>query len=83
MWNVQACSSLDTFAEVIVEPAATRVFARSPFGYGHDPDANGLGAAALVTVTGALLLHAASTKLAVTSRAATLRRVRPVEFIFI
>jgi hypothetical protein len=66
---------------VIVEPAAFRVFARSPFEYGQDPDANGLGAAALVTVTG-VLLHAAATKLAVTSTAATLTW-RPVKFVFI
>jgi hypothetical protein len=64
---------LDTFADVIVEPAATRVFAMSPFEYGQDPDASGLGAAALVTVAGVLVLHAASAKLAVTSRAATLK----------
>jgi hypothetical protein len=73
--------SPDTFADVIVEPAAFRVFERSPFEYGQDPDANGLGAAALVTVTGALL-HAAVTKPAVTSAAAALTR-RPVEFILI
>jgi hypothetical protein len=73
--------SPDTFADVIVEPAAFRVFERSPFEYGQDPDANGLGAAALVTVTG-VLLHAAVTKLAVTSTAATLTW-RPVKFVFI
>jgi hypothetical protein len=81
MWNVQACWSLDTFADDIVEPAASRVLAMSPLGYGHDPDAIGLGAAALVTVAG-VLLHAASAKLPVTSRAAMLKW-RPVEFSFI
>jgi hypothetical protein len=81
MWNVQACLSPDTFADVIVEPAASRVLPRSPFEYGQDPDANGLGAAALVTVTG-VLLHAAVTKLAVTSAAAALTW-RPVKFILI
>jgi len=80
MWNVQACLSPDTFADVIVEPAASRVFERSPFEYGQDPDANGLGAAALVTVTG-VLLHAAVTKPAMTSTAATLTR-RPVKLVF-
>ena len=35
--NVHACASLDTFADEIVEPVASRVFARSPFGYGHEP----------------------------------------------
>jgi hypothetical protein len=81
MWNVQACLSPGTFADVIVEPAASRVLARSPFEYGQDPEANGLGAALLVTVTGGLL-HAAVTKLAVTSRAATLTW-RPAKFVFI
>jgi hypothetical protein len=81
MWNVQACLSPDTFADVIVEPAAFRVFERSPFEYRQDPDANGLGAAALVTVTG-VLLHAAVTKLAMTSTARTLTW-RPVKFGFI
>lgn len=81
MWNVQACLSLDTLADVIVDPAASRVSARSPFEYGQDPDANGLGAAASVTVTG-VLLHAAITRLAVTSTAATLRW-RRVKFVFI
>jgi hypothetical protein len=37
--NVQASASRDTFAEEIVEPAASRVFARSPFAYCHEPDA--------------------------------------------
>jgi hypothetical protein len=63
--------SPDTFAEVIVEPAAFRVFAMSPLGYGQDPDANGLAAPRLMTVTGELL-HAAVVKLAETSAAATL-----------
>jgi hypothetical protein len=63
--------SPDTFADVIVEPAASLVFDRSPFEYDQDPDANGLGADALVTVTG-VLLHAAVTKLAVRSKAAML-----------
>jgi hypothetical protein len=73
--------SPDAFADVIAEPAASQVFARSPFEYGQDPDANGLGAAALVTVTG-VLLHAAVTKLAATSTAATLTW-RPRKFVVI
>jgi hypothetical protein len=80
MWKVQACLSPDTFADVIVEPAASRVSARPPFEEGQDPDTNGLGAAGLVTVTG-VLLHAAVTKLAVTSTAAMLTW-RPVKFVF-
>src|SRR5215471_18367763 len=81
MWNVQACLSLDTFADVIVEPAASRVSARSPLGYGQDPDANGLGAAGLVTVTG-VLLHAAATNPTMTSTAVTLTW-RPLKLVFI
>jgi spore germination cell wall hydrolase CwlJ-like protein len=43
--------SLDTFAEEIVEPVASRVFARLPFEYGHDPAVPALAAAAFaVTV---------------------------------
>src|SRR5215472_9518748 len=36
--NVQACCSCETLAEVITEPGACRVLARSAFGHGHDPD---------------------------------------------
>ena len=35
---LQASRRLDTFADDTEEPAASRVLARSPFGYGHDPD---------------------------------------------
>src|ERR1700722_11529273 len=31
------CFSVDTFASVIVDPTASRLFARLPFEYGHDP----------------------------------------------
>jgi hypothetical protein len=48
-WNVQAGWSLDTFAEEIVDPAASRVLARSPLGYGHDRPA-GVGAGLLVAL---------------------------------
>jgi hypothetical protein len=44
--NVQACASLDTFAEEIAEPVASRVFARSPFEYGHEPAPRAVEAAA-------------------------------------
>jgi hypothetical protein len=67
-------------AKLFYHPGCSRRV--SPFEYGQDPDANGLGAAALVTVAGLLLLHAAVTKLAVTSRAAMLRW-RPLKFVFI
>jgi hypothetical protein len=39
---------LDTFAEEIVDPVASRVFARSPFEYGHEPEAAVFEAATLV-----------------------------------
>src|SRR5579872_2174499 len=44
MANVQTSRRLATSRDEIVEFSATRVFARSAFGYGHDPD--GVGAAA-------------------------------------
>jgi hypothetical protein len=37
--NVQAGASSATFADEIVEPAASRVFARSAFEYSHEPGA--------------------------------------------
>ena len=46
--NVQACASLDTFAEEIVDPVASRVFARSAFEYGHEPEPPAVEAAVLV-----------------------------------
>src|SRR5262249_44343706 len=50
--NVHACASVDTFAFEIVDPVASRVFARSPFEYGHTPEAVAvrLVAACVVTV---------------------------------
>jgi len=53
--NVQAGASLDTFAEEIVDPMATRVFARSPFAYGQEPDASVVDATTLVL----MVLHPA------------------------
>ena len=52
--NVQACLRLATLADEIAEPAASRVFARSPFGYGHDPA--GLAASVFLTVVPAGVL---------------------------
>jgi hypothetical protein len=46
--KVHACASLDTFADEIPEPTASRVFARSAFEYSHAPDAPALEAAAVV-----------------------------------
>jgi hypothetical protein len=48
--------SVDTFAEEIVDPRASRVLLRSAFGYGHDPDAASVVAAA-VFVAVALFLR--------------------------
>jgi bifunctional DNA-binding transcriptional regulator/antitoxin component of YhaV-PrlF toxin-antitoxin module len=44
--NDQAFLSLATFAEVIVEPAASRVFEGLALGYGHEPDGVGVDVAA-------------------------------------
>jgi hypothetical protein len=82
--NVQAGASADTFAEEIVDPVASRVFARSPFEYGHDPEACAVDAAALVLIVlhpalAAVLLlppQAATSNPATTSSAA--RRVMRV-----
>ena len=46
--NVQACASLDTSCEEIVEPVASRWFARSAFGYGHELEARAIEAATFV-----------------------------------
>jgi hypothetical protein len=83
--NVQACASLETFAEEIVDPVASRVFARSTFEYGHDPEPAVLEADAFVaTVLQAGLACAvpfppqdASTNPAATSRTA-LSAMRPI-----
>jgi hypothetical protein len=63
-----------------VEPAASRVLTRSPFGYGHDPA--GLAALGLVTVVPAgvlALLQAANSRLTATSRVA--QRHAPAVFL--
>jgi len=46
--NVHASASFDTFAEEIVDPASSRVFARSSFAYGHEPAAPVVEPAAVV-----------------------------------
>ena len=46
--NVQARASLDTFADEIVDPVASRVFARLALGYAHDPELVAVDAAAFV-----------------------------------
>src|SRR3954463_1091383 len=59
--KLHASRSRDTFAEEIIEPAASRVLARSPFGYGHDPDAVGAPLKTVVAGRAVVPLHAAST----------------------
>ncbi len=49
--NVHASRSVPTFAAEIRDPAASRVLARSPFGYAHDPA--GRAAPANVLLAGA------------------------------
>ena len=67
-----------TLAAVIVEPVASRVLARSPFGYGHDPDGRAAPANVLVAGAGWLELHAADAR-QLASRASGRRgdRTRP------
>jgi hypothetical protein len=48
--NIQACLSVDTFDDEIAESGAIRVFARSAFEYGHDPDATAVEAAPFAVV---------------------------------
>ena len=43
-------ASLDTFFAEIVEPVASRVFARSSFEYGHDAEALGVEASVSVVI---------------------------------
>jgi hypothetical protein len=65
--NVHACSTLDTFVDEIAEPRATRVFAKSPFEYGHDPDA----AFTAILVVAALLVTRQPTLVVLAPHAAT------------
>jgi hypothetical protein len=70
--------SLETLAEEIVDPTASRVLARSPLGYGHDPEAAGSGAGVVEVVP-----QAASNTLVVSSRTSARKLRRPVTFIVI
>jgi hypothetical protein len=81
--------SRDTFADEIVEPAASRVFARSAFGYGHVPGARAVEAATFDV----MVLHPefAATRLVppqpATSKTdaqgrTTLRVARPFKLVF-
>lgn len=91
--NVQACSSLVTFADEIVEPGARRLFARSAFAYGQDPDAAiavAVTVAASLPVTAvrrphpsveALPPHAATSKPPATSKT-TMSAARLVRLVF-
>jgi hypothetical protein len=88
--NVQACASLDTFTEEIIDPVASRVFARSTFAYDCDPEPAAVEAATcVVTVLQPELAaavpcppQAATSKPTATSRAA-LSVMRPVGPVFI
>ena len=73
--NVHASLSWDTFAAEIVEPVASLVLARSPFGYGQDPD--GAAAPANVLVTGAGCGGARGESSPVASRARADAATRP------
>jgi hypothetical protein len=74
--NVQASLSLDTLAEEIVEPAASRVLARSPFGYGHDPDGAAASLKTVLAGAGGDELHAAAASaITVVSKPALVRLV--------
>lgn len=75
--NVHAGSRRDTFADEIIESGASLVFARSAFGYGHEPeravvDATTLGRTVLQAGPAAAVLlppHAAISKVQATSSA--------------
>jgi len=76
--NVHASRSLDTFADVMAEPAASRVLARSPFGYAHDPDGAAAPWKVVVAGDGALpLLPQAAASDAVVTAMPTPRLERP------
>jgi hypothetical protein len=72
--NDHAFFNLDTLASVIVEPTASRVFAKSAFEYGHEPDDVGLLAAAQLAPT-ADNVNAVTTVNATASRDCTKRDV--------
>jgi hypothetical protein len=70
-------------ADEIIEPGACRVLARSPFGYGQDPD-GGVALAFVVVAgfalvaAGLLLLHAAASTATRATRRQELLRMRLV-----
>ena len=76
--NAHASRSPDTFAAEIAESGASLVLARSPFGYGHDPDGAAAPGNAVLTGAGLLPLHAAASTVTETSRASPApARARP------
>src|SRR5215469_497443 len=78
--NVQACRSLDTLADEIVEAGACRVLAESPFGNGHEPD--GAVAFGFVVVADCVLaVQAAARKTTRTPSRLIPMRVRPVRHV--
>ena len=70
--NVHASRSVPTFAAEIRDPVASRVLARSPLGYAHDPAGRAAPANVLVAGAGGAELHAA------TSPAAPTMQSRPL-----
>jgi hypothetical protein len=83
--NVQASASLATFADEIVDPAASRVLARSAFEYAHDPEPAVGAAPCVVTVVHAGLAgvvplppHAAAVNPAATSSTAQSAMLPPM-----
>jgi len=66
-WNVHASLSRDTLADEITDAAASLVLARSPFGYGDDPDGGVAPANALADGAGWPEPHPAASRAAATS----------------
>src|SRR6516225_6321595 len=58
--KLQASRSEATFADEMADPAASRVLARSPFGYGQEPDGVAAPWKLVVVGGGGLLLQAAA-----------------------
>ena len=86
--NAHASRSADTFADEIAEPGASLVLARSPFGYGHDPDGAAAPGNAVLAGAGLPPLHAAASIVIETStvtgtNSRTPGRTRPASFALI
>ena len=66
--NAHASRSVDTFADEMTEPGASRVLARLPLGYGHCPEGDAVGGR-LVATGAALALPAPGTAISMVSDA--------------